>query len=454
MRTYRNCSFAGAVYTTLQNGRMSTFHSEMCTPQIIFSIPTVLMTSSSTAFSSSLSFSFMRQQRMHYVHRHKWLASIRFATSPWHIYSRHNSPLNTSSILNACWLSSTPGNKEKVDNGNEIQYQSSHTEKQPGHHFHLPAGREENYAQKAKTHSSPASSSHVLRLTGIHQRQYDDKQLRAFKFIPIKGRDTVTAAAVLRLNTIKASAKHHWQREQARLERLRKLKQHHIQRLREGATTTLVSDALPRTEKIMTVPNMLSLYRIVITPVFVAALIGGHPKSACALFATAAISDWLDGAIARAFPSQRSVLGTVVDPFADKFTILSTAATLGYIGTIPAWLAALVLSKDAVMILAGLWIRYASLRAIQPTQVTFDDYFNLKRPTVRVVPSFIAKINTAVQLSLFTYLVAHEAFPSLFLLTEPYTTVAWAITATTTIGAGLTYAQSSTALQYLHKMKN
>ena len=50
---------------------------------------------------------------------------------------------------------------------------------------------------------------------------------------------------------------------------------------------------------------------------------------------TITTSRQLDGAIARRFPSQQSILGTVIDPFADKFLIVCGAACLGYIGAMP-----------------------------------------------------------------------------------------------------------------------
>ncbi|EGD77525.1 histidine-rich glycoprotein [Salpingoeca rosetta] len=323
------------------------------------------------------------------------------------------------------------------------------------------ANNAHNSADSADSaHDSPATSTNNRNdEAAAPQRQHGSKSRLRFvqwltdESVNTDGYGRHRLAMLRRLNTVRASAKYRFEREQERLKRLRARQQHQFERLKERATTTLISDSLPRTEKIATVPNMLSLYRILITPVIVANLVDGHPNMACGLFATAAISDWLDGAIARKFPSQRSILGTVVDPFADKFLIVASAASLGYIGAMPAWLAGLVLLKDATMMLASFYIRYSSLKAVQTTPVTASDYFNLKRPTVRVIPSFIAKVNTAVQLSLFAFLIAQQAFPTALALDPQHATIIWGVTGFTTFAAGLTYVRSTTALQYLHKYK-
>jgi phosphatidylglycerophosphate synthase len=90
-----------------------------------------------------------------------------------------------------------------------------------------------------------------------------------------------------------------------------------------------------RIEDIWTVPNLLSTARICLAPVIGYLVINHSYTSALVLFAAAGVSDWLDGYIARHFKNQRSMLGTALDPFADKFLISILTISLAYIRIIP-----------------------------------------------------------------------------------------------------------------------
>lgn len=70
----------------------------------------------------------------------------------------------------------------------------------------------------------------------------------------------------------------------------------------------------------------------------------------------------VDGAIARRYPSQRSLLGTVLDPLADKALVLTVVGCMGVVGAIPPALAMVMVGKDAGMVAISLWLRYASLK--------------------------------------------------------------------------------------------
>ncbi len=76
-----------------------------------------------------------------------------------------------------------------------------------------------------------------------------------------------------------------------------------------------------------TVPNLLSLLRMGIIPLFVIALLEGQPRRALILFLVAGVTDALDGFIAR-FWNQRSVLGTYLDPIADKLLLMTAYVIL------------------------------------------------------------------------------------------------------------------------------
>jgi cardiolipin synthase len=127
------------------------------------------------------------------------------------------------------------------------------------------------------------------------------------------------------------------------------------------------------------IPNLLTLLRILITPLFVIFMIKGHYRLALLVFFLAGISDGLDGLFARWF-NQKTVLGAHLDPLADKLLLISAFVALAVQQTIPSWLAVVVISRD-ILILTGI----AILR-----------YFHI---AVTIKPSMISKCTTAAQLA-------------------------------------------------------
>src|SRR5881275_1165844 len=100
----------------------------------------------------------------------------------------------------------------------------------------------------------------------------------------------------------------------------------------------------------LTIPNILTLARLLAVPVFLVASLRGHYTLAFGLFVGAAVTDILDGMIARRF-NQRSRLGAVLDPAADK-----TIMVCGYlfytltdklpVVALPVWLTFVVFVRD------------------------------------------------------------------------------------------------------------
>ena len=88
-----------------------------------------------------------------------------------------------------------------------------------------------------------------------------------------------------------------------------------------------------RRENIVTVPNFLSLSRLVMAPFIGYFVLVGNFQYALAGFVVAGVTDFLDGTIARAF-NQRTIFGTVLDPMADKVLMATMTVTLAYIGKI------------------------------------------------------------------------------------------------------------------------
>ncbi|MDP9844204.1 CDP-alcohol phosphatidyltransferase family protein [Streptosporangium lutulentum] len=103
-------------------------------------------------------------------------------------------------------------------------------------------------------------------------------------------------------------------------------------------------------DRIWTVPNALSLARLLGVPVFLWLVLGPQADGwAVALLMLAGFSDWLDGKIARAW-NQTSKLGRLLDPLADRLYILATLFGLAMRGIIPWWLALAIPLRDVMLL--------------------------------------------------------------------------------------------------------
>jgi len=103
------------------------------------------------------------------------------------------------------------------------------------------------------------------------------------------------------------------------------------------------------TERVLTVPNVLSFIRLLGVPLFLWLLLGPHADVwAVVVLAVAGLTDWFDGRIARRW-HQRSRLGQVLDPAADRLYIFATI--LGFLlrGILPWWLVVLIVARDVMM---------------------------------------------------------------------------------------------------------
>ncbi|WP_159590813.1 CDP-alcohol phosphatidyltransferase family protein [Chelativorans xinjiangense] len=99
----------------------------------------------------------------------------------------------------------------------------------------------------------------------------------------------------------------------------------------------------------MTIPNIITLFRFLLVPAVVFALLTEEVGWAFAGFLAAAVSDGVDGFIARQF-DQRSELGAYLDPIADKLLLVSVFVVLGYMGHLPLWLVVAAVSRDALIV--------------------------------------------------------------------------------------------------------
>ena len=140
----------------------------------------------------------------------------------------------------------------------------------------------------------------------------------------------------------------------------------------------------------MTIPNLITLFRLVLVPLVVWALVVGEHSLAFVAFLLAGVSDGVDGYIARRF-DQRSELGAYLDPVADKALLVATFIVLGILAELPLWLVVLVVSRDALILGAVL---LASL---------------MDNP-IEIRPLFVSKVNTTVQIALVVWTLGELAW--------------------------------------------
>lgn len=99
----------------------------------------------------------------------------------------------------------------------------------------------------------------------------------------------------------------------------------------------------------ITIPNLLTVIRILLTPLFVILLIREYFGFALLVFIIAGVSDGLDGLIARYF-NQRTTIGAILDPIADKMLLAAAYVSLGVLAVIPGWLTVMVITRDVVIL--------------------------------------------------------------------------------------------------------
>ena len=165
----------------------------------------------------------------------------------------------------------------------------------------------------------------------------------------------------------------------------------------------------------MNLPNLLTILRILLTPILIILILQKRLDLATGLFSIAALTDALDGLIARQF-NQKTKTGAILDPVADKFLLTSAYLTLSAIDFLPQWLTILVISRD-VIIVAGIIILF------------------LFQNGVEIRPSIISKATTVFQLLTILLVMAHN---HLGIITNCIQLVYW-ITAGLTVISGLHY---------------
>ncbi|MGV8075428.1 MAG: CDP-alcohol phosphatidyltransferase family protein [Syntrophobacteraceae bacterium] len=128
----------------------------------------------------------------------------------------------------------------------------------------------------------------------------------------------------------------------------------------------------------MTIPNILTIIRILLTPLLIWLLLDGDLGLALIVFLVAGMTDGLDGLIARVF-NQKSKLGAYLDPLADKLLLVSSFIMLAKLGKVPNWLVVIAVSRDVIILLGMVTLSFHQV-------------------PVEIRPSGISKITTLLQL--------------------------------------------------------
>ncbi|TCD69493.1 hypothetical protein EIP91_007423 [Steccherinum ochraceum] len=162
---------------------------------------------------------------------------------------------------------------------------------------------------------------------------------------------------------------------------------------------------------------------------------------ASSLLVYAGLTDVADGFLARRFKMQ-SVLGTILDPAADKTLMTTLTITLAMKGMLPVPLAVVILGRDVLLSLSAFYIRYTSL----PQPKTFKRYWDFSIPSAEVRPTQISKYNTFLQLLLMGFTTISPLLP--FDVAAPLIALQW-IVGTTTIWSGASYLFSKDAVRVI-----
>ena len=157
----------------------------------------------------------------------------------------------------------------------------------------------------------------------------------------------------------------------------------------------------------MSIPNYLTLFRILLTPVFLITLVSYTPEKeglrflALAIFVIAAITDALDGLLAR-FLKQRTALGQMLDPIADKILLISAYIGLLFVATLPyrppLWITITIVFRDLILLVGFFALHFAAVK-------------------IEVQPNIWGKLTTASQMLLLCFILLEwpAAIPLAFL---------------------------------------
>lgn len=173
----------------------------------------------------------------------------------------------------------------------------------------------------------------------------------------------------------------------------------------------------------LTIANLLTVLRLILIPVFVTTLYYQRFTWALAVFFVAAVTDGLDGLVARSF-NQKTQLGAILDPMADKLLLVTAFVILSLprfslTDPIPFWLTAVAISRDAIIVLGAAVI-------------------NMTTGFSRFRPSILGKLNTLVQIVMIVFFLVANSFGAFGLLAD-YLPIVYYATLAMAVFSGLHY---------------
>ncbi|CAF4910618.1 unnamed protein product [Pieris macdunnoughi] len=198
-------------------------------------------------------------------------------------------------------------------------------------------------------------------------------------------------------------------------------------------------------ENVFTIPNILCFTRIAMSPYLGYVIMQDDYHLALGLLTFAGITDLLDGWIARNWKGQASKMGSFLDPMADKVLIATLFISLTCQNLIPLALTLLIVARDAALVSAGFVIRYISL----PPPRTLSRYFDVTHATAQLAPTFISKVNTAIQLLLVGTTLASPVFGY---VDHPALQALFGVTAGSTVISAISYLTNKDTYKVLKKL--
>jgi cardiolipin synthase len=149
--------------------------------------------------------------------------------------------------------------------------------------------------------------------------------------------------------------------------------------------------------KNLTLPNKLTIARIIAVPIFVISAVAKNSGLAVSIYIFCVITDFLDGLIARK-RGERTPLGAFLDPIADKFLLISAFITFAALKEIPIWIPIVVITKNIIIFL-GWWLRL---------QITGNSV---------VSPTLFGKLSTVLEMTVIFFILTGISEKILFILT-------------------------------------
>ena len=123
-------------------------------------------------------------------------------------------------------------------------------------------------------------------------------------------------------------------------------------------------------DRVVTVPNALSVLRLILVPVFLYLLLVAHANGwAVAVLMFSGFSDWADGKIARLVDNQSSRLGELLDPAVDRIYMLTVPLAFGVACIVPWWIVITLIGRDAVLAATLPVLRSRGLSALPVTYI-------------------------------------------------------------------------------------